>query len=550
MVCKLVIGTCVAALMANTLSKLPSMARSQVVGTCVAILMANTLSMLVSMLPASTVGSLVVDTHVTGVISMLLFRSETRVVSLMKIVLCLMSLMSWRGWQYIEASMMTSTRMVPPLPVTFLLLIVSKSTYSTVTSLQQLTRKTSLSISPSGEIVEGSSVNLTCSCDASSPVEKYIWYKTVGHYEGLKMKSIGNGTSQTYEIRDINTGHSGGYRCLPYPGGPESDMVLLNVFYAPRIVSVSISPSGEIVEGSSVTLTCSSDGNPPVEIYTWFKKTEVASGKGGKYSITKISSEDRGEYTCKATNKYGTSHSPAVYLNVLYPPKRVSVSISPSGEIVEGSSVTLTCSSDGNPPEKNYTWFKEGGTSPVAFGQSYSIINISRDGKGGFYCEVQNSIGSQKSPVVSVLESGHPINVKYAVIGLTACGGFLLFVLLWIRCKQNDGHYKDINSHNPSTATAVDASLDPVNQDNILYTSVSSRAPLSAQASVSCTGDRVEYTSVKLCHNTDGTKISGDDIIYASVQFHQSDLCSQLEEETAEDLSVIYSSVKQHKYIT
>ncbi|XP_037390209.1 filamin A-interacting protein 1-like isoform X2 [Pygocentrus nattereri] len=34
---------------------------------------------------------------------MLLFRSETRVVSLMKIVLCLMSLLSWRGWQYIEA---------------------------------------------------------------------------------------------------------------------------------------------------------------------------------------------------------------------------------------------------------------------------------------------------------------------------------------------------------------------------------------------------------------------------------------------------------------
>ncbi|KAL7835231.1 hypothetical protein SRHO_G00275780 [Serrasalmus rhombeus] len=110
MVCKLVIGTCVAALMANTLSKLPSVARSQVVGTCVAILMANTLSMLVSMLPASTVGSLVVDTHVTGVISMLLFRSETRVVSLMKIVLCLMSLLSWRGWQYIELLFWSKTR--------------------------------------------------------------------------------------------------------------------------------------------------------------------------------------------------------------------------------------------------------------------------------------------------------------------------------------------------------------------------------------------------------------------------------------------------------
>ncbi|KAI4895890.1 hypothetical protein NFI96_001616 [Prochilodus magdalenae] len=296
-----------------------------------------------------------------------------------------------------------------PLPVTFLLMIVSESTNPSVTLLQQHTRKPSVSISPSGEIVEGSSVTLTCSTDGNPPVESYIWYWTDGHFEGpeRQSKTIRNETGQTYEIKNVNTGHSGGYRCLPLPGDSESNMVLLEVYYPPRNISVSISPSGEIVEGSSVTLTCSSDTNPPVKIYTWFKdKTEVASEKGQNYRITKISSKGRGEYKCTASNKYGTKDSPVVYMNVLYSPKSVSVSISPSGEIMEGSSVTLTCSSDANPPVKNYTWFKEGGISPVGSGQNYCITNISIEERGRFYCKAQNVIGSQTSPAVSVLEPG------------------------------------------------------------------------------------------------------------------------------------------------
>ncbi|XP_041081612.1 B-cell receptor CD22-like [Polyodon spathula] len=39
----------------------------------------------------------------------------------------------------------------------------------------------------------------------------------------------------------------------------------------PRNISVSVSPPGEIVPGSPVTLTCSSNANPPVSSYSWFK---------------------------------------------------------------------------------------------------------------------------------------------------------------------------------------------------------------------------------------------------------------------------------------
>uniref|UniRef100_A0A3Q3E5H5 Ig-like domain-containing protein n=1 Tax=Labrus bergylta TaxID=56723 RepID=A0A3Q3E5H5_9LABR len=135
---------------------------------------------------------------------------------------------------------------------------------------------------------------------------------------------------------------------------------------APKLPSVSVSPSAEIVEGSSVTLTCSSDANPAAK-YTWFKEN-LLKGQGQSYYFPSIRSEDRGIYYCQAENKHGQikslqhlldvqckSHS--VLLIVLQKffqimnfntngssiynccppdaPKLPSVSVSPSAEIVE-----------------------------------------------------------------------------------------------------------------------------------------------------------------------------------------------------------------------
>ncbi|KTF95725.1 hypothetical protein cypCar_00049738, partial [Cyprinus carpio] len=82
----------------------------------------------------------------------------------------------------------------------------------------------------------------------------------------------------------------------------------------PSSVSVSISPS-VIVEGDSVTLSCSSDSNPPAEI-SWFKGGTFV-GSGRIYSISKISSDHSEEYKCKSINEHGEKYSDAVTLNVM-----------------------------------------------------------------------------------------------------------------------------------------------------------------------------------------------------------------------------------------
>ncbi len=78
---------------------------------------------------------------------------------------------------------------------------------------------------------------------------------------------------------------------------------------------MSVTGSGEIVEGDSVTLSCSSDSNPPAEI-SWFKGRTIV-GSGRIYSISNIRSNHSGEYKCKSINKYGEKYSDAVTLNVM-----------------------------------------------------------------------------------------------------------------------------------------------------------------------------------------------------------------------------------------
>ena len=70
--------------------------------------------------------------------------------------------------------------------------------------------------------------------------------------------------------------------------------------------------------------------------------------------------------------------------------------MSPSAEIVEGSSVTLSCSTDAN-PAANYTWYKENEDSPKASGQIFTITDFRAEHSGNYYCEVQNRIGCHNS---------------------------------------------------------------------------------------------------------------------------------------------------------
>ncbi|XP_067355859.1 B-cell receptor CD22-like isoform X2 [Channa argus] len=293
----------------------------------------------------------------------------------------------------------------------------------------------SVSVSPSAEIVEGSSVTLTCSSDAN-PAANYTWYKkdTNPNVQPLSKQP-------KLVFTSIQSSDSGEYYCKAQNtmGRKTSQYIFVHVKYPPQLPSVSVSPSAEIVEGSSVTLTCSSDANPAAK-YTWYKKDTNPNvqplSKQPKLVFSSIQSSDSGEYYCKARNTMGKKTSQYIFVHVKYPPQLPSVSVSPSAEIVEGSSVTLTCSSDAN-PAANYTWYKENEDSPKASGQIFTITDIRREHSGNYYCEAQNTRGRQNSTLHLAVVAGKSVMIMN-IIRLTLVVLIPLFVLsLWMRKKKD-----------------------------------------------------------------------------------------------------------------
>ncbi|XP_048051686.1 B-cell receptor CD22-like isoform X2 [Megalobrama amblycephala] len=308
---------------------------------------------------------------------------------------------------------------------------------------------TDLQVESPERVTEGDSVRLTCksSCTLTDRAT-FIWYR---NSQLVTTGIIGN----QLDLGRVNREDTSRYSCGV--DGYISPAVQLNIRYPPENPVISISPSGEIVSGDSVTLICSSDSNPPAEI-SWFKRGTFV-GSGRIYSISKISSDDSGEYKCRSINEHGEKYSDNVTLNVMYPPRSVSVSISiiQSGQICSGDSVTLICSSDLNPPALNFSWFKENESSAVGSGQSFSALQ-----SGRFYCQAHNQHGSRRSDAVTVtVHHGDGINV----IVITATSGGLLFIIIIIIIllimKRRDEQTEDltakqISDPNEDTCTALE----------------------------------------------------------------------------------------------
>ncbi|XP_074539119.1 B-cell receptor CD22-like [Halichoeres trimaculatus] len=365
----------------------------------------------------------------------------------------------------------------------------------------------SVSQSPSGEVMEGRAVTLTCSSDAN-PTPEYTWFKAKaingfqllakeaqlvfssiqsfdsGEYYCEAENRMGKSQSKVISIKvkyaatfcsvSVNplgeirensrvtlTCSSDGYPTPEYTWY-KRDQQSYRHYDAPKPPSVSVSPSGEIVEGSSVTLTCSSDANPAAN-YTWYKEDENLDlqllREGSQLLFEHILLSDFGFYSCEAGNKLGRRRSGNVNVNPYYAPKTPSVSVSPSGEIVEGSSVNLTCSSDAN-PTANYTWYKENEDWLKASGEIFIITYSRAEHSGDYVCVAQNEKGHHNSTVHVTVVGGsstlqiHLIRLTLMLLMMTP----LLLLTLWMRKKKTGSSTTEPNE--PAEMMELDSDPD------------------------------------------------------------------------------------------
>ncbi|XP_046694266.1 cell adhesion molecule 2-like [Silurus meridionalis] len=163
-------------------------------------------------------------------------------------------------------------------------------------------RVTDLQLIAPAEVTEGESVILTCKTTCSLTDPTFIWYKNTHDLTTNTFKS------NEFHLQRVSSEDAGsavrGSEHLPSPAQ------YLSVRYPPK--NMSISPSGANVVGCLVILTCSSNANPPVETYTWFKENE-ASHVGSGQSYRALQS---GLYYCEVQNKLGSERSAAVSITI------------------------------------------------------------------------------------------------------------------------------------------------------------------------------------------------------------------------------------------
>ncbi|XP_064815900.1 B-cell receptor CD22-like isoform X2 [Oncorhynchus masou masou] len=263
---------------------------------------------------------------------------------------------------------------------------------------------------------------------------------SVPGYEG-HIEYLGDKESDcTLRITDLRLSDSAGYRFRlitsgdTFAGSPVS-LTVTDVVLEMDPTSVS--------EGENVTLTCRTKCTlVPNTVYSWYKNRQPLPNSNTSspvYILFSVSSEDTGRYSCSVEG-HEDLPSDEETLTVTYGPRNTSVSVSPSGEIVEGSSVTLTCSSDANPPVDKYTWYKKNVTSPKASGQSYSITNISSEDRGEYYCEASNMRGTETSiPVHINVMSVFPWVPVVGVGAVLTAGALLLTIYCTLKRRSTGG---------------------------------------------------------------------------------------------------------------
>ncbi|XP_069385902.1 protein amalgam-like isoform X2 [Paralichthys olivaceus] len=185
-------------------------------------------------------------------------------------------------------------------------------------------------------------------------------------------------------------------------------------------------------------LTCHSSCQLPDPLsYVWFKNNKQLVGRKKYFLLQHFNAGDN--YHC-AIEGHERFPSPT-----LYAPKVPSVSVSPSGEIMEGSSVTLTCSSDAN-PAANYTWYKEDEDSPRASGQIFTITNITAEHGGNYRCEAQNRRGRSDASLHVTVGAGESVIIMNIIrLTLVVVLVPVLVWTLWTRMKKTLSLKSEVN---------------------------------------------------------------------------------------------------------
>ncbi|XP_076004696.1 B-cell receptor CD22-like isoform X1 [Genypterus blacodes] len=263
----------------------------------------------------------------------------------------------------------------------------------------------------SSDITEGQTVTLTCSTSWYS-YPTLSWYKDDQEvYQ-----------SPVWRIPSIRASHSGTYRCKATNTWrvDESNPLTVDVKYLPDVEIQTTPLTSALKEGDRVTLECHvKRSNPEPHSYRFLKNWQ-SIGWTQTLSVDNIKPEDRGPYTCEATNRVGTGRSQPLQIKVQYGPRKSHISTEGSNPRVQlGGRVGLVCNADAYPAAHRYSWYYNN-TQEQLDSYTHSTLWLSpveRRHDGNYTCRATNSINTgEKSEPLLIKVLYPPTRLKLTMV--------------------------------------------------------------------------------------------------------------------------------------
>uniref|UniRef100_A0A8C1QRR5 Zmp:0000000650 n=1 Tax=Cyprinus carpio TaxID=7962 RepID=A0A8C1QRR5_CYPCA len=435
------------------------------------------------------------------------------------------------------------------------------------------------------EVLEGSSVSLRCSAETlcSSPPPTLTWSSTprIPLSDSSRLQELISDLNFTATHRE----HGVTFTCtityqLQDKIKTAQDSITVHVQYSPKNTAVSVLPSSSVLEGSSVTLICSSDANPAV-IYTWSREREGQLKQlqtGQNLTFNRTDPTHRGWYHCTAQNQHGSQNS-SVMLDIQYVPQ-----ISTSSSCSRTDVTVCFCEADGNPsPELEWhlsgrpvtnssnTFIGEERMSSTGLRSSITL-HQSLTNTSTLQCVSRNTRGnaSQLLQLPSSFERLNPFSVPIGV----AVVALVVMLLSAITCicvrkgngkhlqttqegtKRSDRSTSEVASHenqDDSVYVMMSPAGAATNQDSVIYSSIVFRKSESQEFG-SVSSLHSVYAVVQDCFEgllksessigESSRAREAQGIVSAYAQTKQTE-SKQSEEELFKDSSQLYATVKR-----
>ncbi|XP_028281306.1 B-cell receptor CD22 isoform X2 [Parambassis ranga] len=258
-------------------------------------------------------------------------------------------------------------------------------------------------------------------------------------------------------ISDLKQSDSGTYIFYLITSHPTEKMpaqrgVQLLVADTSSAVSVLASPSRDITEGVSLRLACCSPAVSSRASYSWHKNTSPKHSRQ-VWIISEVTAAESGSYYCQIQREDKVQNSTMLVIDVQYAPRDTAVTVSTVEALQKELPVTLTCSSDANPPVHTFAWYQGAACLPTADknfhqgrrtvatptggGPTVRSANITAEEYGQHCCLARNNQGSQiytvtirQSRAIPPLSTGRKVvllGVSFGILlAIIAIGAFLI----------------------------------------------------------------------------------------------------------------------------